>query len=395
MTAELMVILPAMALGLPAVAATLYLAVLTLLSAPLAAPPPSSRRWRFDIVVPAHNEAQVIARTVQSLQAVDWPADQLRIIVVADNCSDETALRVRELGAQVLERRDETRRGKGYALDLAFRHSLNEDWADAVVIVDADTVVSPNLLEAFAARIDAGAGAMQAHYGVLNPAASWRTLLIAIAHGAFHILRSRARERLGVSCGLRGDGWCVTHDSLRAVPYAAYSLTEDLEYGIVLGLAGRRVHYAFEADADAEMSTSAMVADTQRRRWEQGRRSLIRHRSLPLLLGALRQRSAVCLDLALDLLLPPLASVSVVVLLFLVVTGCAAFTGVLNPAWLASASLCAATLMIYVLRGWALSGVGSAGAKALLRAPLFVVWKLRGMRRGALSEWVPTQRESR
>ena len=94
-----------------------------------------------------------------------------------------------------------------------------------------------------AARIAGGAVAVQAHYGVLNPQASWRTQLITIAKGAFHIVRSRARERLGLSCGIRGNGWCVTHELLQRVPYRCFSLTEDLEYGIQLGLAGLRVGY--------------------------------------------------------------------------------------------------------------------------------------------------------
>src|SRR5205823_3666605 len=98
------------------------------------------------------------------------------------------------------------RRGKGYALAHAFEHALDDGFADAVAVVDADTSVSPNLLRAFAGRFDRGAVAAQAEYGVSNPEASWRTRLMVIALSLFHTLRSLARERLGVSAGLRGNG---------------------------------------------------------------------------------------------------------------------------------------------------------------------------------------------
>ena len=124
-----------------------------------------------------------IEGVVANLRKLDWPADGFRVLVVADNCTDSTAALARTAGAEVLERHDPARRGKGYALDFAFHTSQALGWADAVVVVDADTEVSANLLEAFAGRIDDGAKAIQAHYGVLNPQASWRTRLAGHRHG--------------------------------------------------------------------------------------------------------------------------------------------------------------------------------------------------------------------
>jgi glycosyltransferase involved in cell wall biosynthesis len=178
-------------LAIPAGLACLYLLISTLLSAALRVPARSSRRLQFDVIVPAHNEAAVIERTVASLKKIEWPADRFRVWVVADNCSDSTASLARTAGAHVWERHDTSLRGKGYALQYAFGASLGEGWANAVVVVDADAEVSVNLLEAFAARIESGAHAVQAHYGVLNPMASWRTRLITIAKASFHIVRSR------------------------------------------------------------------------------------------------------------------------------------------------------------------------------------------------------------
>ena len=58
---------------LPTLAFGAYLLLLTLLSARNAPPPGSSRRLRFDVLVPAHDEAGVIGRTLASLRALDWP----------------------------------------------------------------------------------------------------------------------------------------------------------------------------------------------------------------------------------------------------------------------------------------------------------------------------------
>lgn len=383
-------------LAVPATLSCGYLLLLTLLSAAQPTPPRSSRQLRFDVIVPAHNEAAVIARTVASLRRIDWPPERFRVLVVADNCSDDTAALARIAGADVIERSDETLRGKGYALAFAFAESRRRNWAEAVCVIDADAEASGNLLEAFAARIERGAAAVQAHYGILNPRASWRTRLITIAKASFHIARSRARERLGVSCGIRGNGWCVTHELLDQVPYQAFSLTEDLEYGITLGLAGHRVHYADEAHADAEMVSSEQTAGPQRQRWEDGRFQLIGTLTWPLLKAAITRRSAVCLDLAMDLLVLPLSYVALNVLAFGLAAILAAvmLPGAQGWLWLALAG--AASLVVYVLRGWQLSGLGRQGLADLARAPFFVLWKvLLMLRRRDRKGWVRTDREGR
>jgi cellulose synthase/poly-beta-1,6-N-acetylglucosamine synthase-like glycosyltransferase len=382
-------------LGVPAVAACLYLSVLTLLSAALPLPARSARKLRFDVIVPAHNEESVIGAVIASLKGIDWPADQFRVIVVADNCTDATAGIATAAGAHVMQRLDMEHRGKGYALDFAFKASRARCWADAVVVVDADAQVSPNILESFACRIERGEHAVQAHYGVSNTNASWRTRLLSIAKASFHIVRSRGRERLGLSCGIRGNGWAVTHEVLDQVPYKAFSLTEDLEYGIDLGMAGFRVAYADEAHSDAEMVSGEKDSRKQRQRWEQGRFQLIRTRTLPLLRTAVTTPSRVCLDLALDLLVLPVSYVylNVAVLLVLAVFAATQVPSLQIWVWLSAG--CAAAAVLYILRGWKLSGVGARGLLDLARAPFFLAWKLLVMfgKRDS-KEWVRTKREN-
>jgi cellulose synthase/poly-beta-1,6-N-acetylglucosamine synthase-like glycosyltransferase len=381
----------------PVLAASGYLLVLTLASGRRSAPPYGPPRHRFDIVVPAHDEEAGIGATVRSLQALDYPEGLRRVVVVADNCKDATADRAREAGAEVLVRTDAERRGKGYALALAFERSVDAGVADAVVVVDADTTVSPNLLRAFATRLDAGASAIQAEYGVRNPDDSWRTRLVAIAFALFNTLRCLGRERLRCSVGLRGNGMCFSVPVLREVPHQAFSIVEDLEYGIRLGLAGHRIHYAAEAEVRGDMAATADASKVQRRRWEGGRRRIARAQALPLLGRGISTRDRVLLDLGMDLATPPLATLAA-----LSVGGTA--ISVLARAWLGhflvapwvwGASL--AALVLYVARGWWLSGTGWRGLADLAYAPVYLVWKLGlALRRdGNDGAWTRTPREKK
>jgi len=381
---------------IPTTAASLYLLVLTLASGRGSVPHAATRSLFFDVIVPAHNEAAGIQRTVTNLHQLDWPADQFRVIVIADNCADETARLAREAGAIVLERHDTVNRGKGYALDYVFSWSRKDGKAAAVVVVDADSQTSANLLQAFAARLAGGSQAAQAHYGVLNTDASWRTRLMAIALGSIHKVRSRARERMGLSCGIRGNGWCVTHRLLDQIPYRAYSLTEDVEFGVDLGLAGHRIAYCDEAHVNGEMVSSESAARSQRQRWEGGRLALVRSRVPLLLRKAVTGPSAICLDLAVDLLVPPLS--------YVVLSSAAAVAVGLVSVLLSRSELpllvlglglfnCAA-LAAYVGRGWTLSGVGVQGFWDMLRVPGFIFWKLRLLAFGPkTTTWIRTRRE--
>jgi cellulose synthase/poly-beta-1,6-N-acetylglucosamine synthase-like glycosyltransferase len=347
----------------------------------------------FDIIIPAHNEEVGIAEAVRSVLAIDWPSDRFRVVVVADNCTDSTAEVAARAGAQVLVRQNAELRGKGYALTYAFGDSRQRGWAQAVVIIDADSKVSPNLLEAMAARLEHGEQAVQVHYGVSNIHASWRTRLMAIALGAFHKVRSRGRERLGVSCGVRGNGWCVTHALLEQVPFERFSLAEDVDFGIDLGMRGVRIAYADEAWCDGEMVSGGANAQSQRRRWEEGRVDILMRRTLPLLKRAVTTRSLVCLDLAIDLLILPLSYVALNAVA-LTAAGWLLVPAGSNNAWLWLGPLCCAALALYVLRGWQLSNTGMRGLLDLLRAPFFLFWKLVVMfRKRRTSEWVRTNRE--
>lgn len=387
-------------MALPALLAALYLLTLALAArVPRTPVDDAEPSLRFDVVVPAHDEEIGVGATVRNILSSDYPEHLRRVLVVADNCSDATSRAAMEAGAIVLERHDLDRVGKGYALAMAFDQVEDDDWADAVVVVDADTVVSAGLLRAFARRIEDGAEVVQAEYGVRNAETSWRTRLMVIALAIFHVLRSLGRERLGLSVGLRGNGMAFTREVLRRVPFEAFSIVEDVEYALMLGENGVRVCFAHDAWVAGEMVSQGVAARAQRLRWERGRASLARARAPGLLAAALVQRDPILLDLAIDLLIPPLSSIFVATSLATAVVSARSLaepSSTVSMIALVAWWVSMISLVVYVMRGWALSGVGLRGLTALAHAPRYLAWKIGLVLRGrtrADRRWVRTTRE--
>ena len=168
---------------------------------------------RLMIVVPSHNEELSIARCVQSLEAASGSAKN--VIVVAHNCSDATAAIAQKTGAHVEIVDDLSLAGKGHALKHGFDYAFNECGADAVMIVDADSTVSANITTEVAKRL-ANSAVVQCRYQVRNHAASWRAGLTALAFLGINVVRPRGRDRLGLSCGIFGNGFAMRKDVLES-----------------------------------------------------------------------------------------------------------------------------------------------------------------------------------
>ena len=355
------------------------------------------------VIVPAHDEALVLASTLDSLLAQDFPAECRELIVVADNCTDETAQIARARGITVLERISAEERGKGYALNfaMAYLHALPER-PDGVVIVDADTFAAPDFLTRIGqslerARDERGFGAVQGRYGVLNVGDGWRAALMAGAFDLVNHIKPLGRERLGLSAGLKGNGMAFTWPLASALPWPGGSLTEDLDYGLDLARRfGVRVAYVPEARVRAQMPTTAAQAASQRDRWERGRAGLTRERGLRLLWEGLRGRNLLLLDMAVDLLTPPLAELGALLCAWVILVGGGGVLGILPHAghWAKALGLTGAGLLVYILGGLRAAGATRAAYAALARAPFYAVWKiglrLAGRRRGP--NWVRTAR---
>lgn len=379
----------------------LYLGLLAVLARGGRLPVEGKPGPRFALLVPAHNEAARIAQTIAGLSSLNYPRHLFRIVVIADNCTDATAIAASQAGAEVIDRTNPNKRGKGYALEVGFAHILTQTDADAVVVIDADTEASPNLLSMFATHIAAGAQALQAEYGVLNVYDSLRTRLLTVALAMFHRTRSLARDRLGLSAGLRGNGMCFTRQILQRVPHQAFGLAEDVEYGLRLALSGCPVKYVADANVRAEMVSAGAGAATQRRRWEDGRADLARRMLLTLCKQAFRRRSFMLAEIALDLATPPL---SVLLALMAVGTAVAAtqlllmhdyYTTSAHLVLLSSWLLAWGGILAYAARGLQHSGLGVRALAVFAYAPVYVirnlVWRLS---HAHPTTWVRTQRES-
>jgi len=346
-------------------------------------------RQPIAIVVPAHNEASGIARTLANLRDIAGGDGAAIVVVVADNCTDDTADIARSLGARVLERQDDLRRGKGYALDFAFR-TLAREGMYAYVVIDADTVADANLLVVLRAHFAAGAPAIQTRYTVLNADQSPRTQLAELALCAFNCLRPRARHALGLSAGILGNGFALRQSVLEQVPYAATSVVEDLEYHLKLVEHGMRVHFADETAVRGEMPAAAAGQGTQRSRWEGGRLRMLRDHA-----GALARRAlsgqARFLEPLLDLLLAPLGYHTLLL----------ACLVALPLFWARALGLLGMlVLALHVAAAARVGGLSRAQlAGTLAQVPKYLVWKLLMLRTTmrasrTSTRWVRTDRET-
>lgn len=347
--------------------------------------PRASVPVRLAIIVPAHNEQELIVPCIDSLRGA------AQIYVIAHNCSDSTADRAAAAGAQILPL-DDSIGGKGIALDFGFRYALAQG-ADAVLVIDADSTVSSNLIPAVSAAFARGAEALQCRYQVANPGANHRTRLAALAFLGMDILRPLGRHRLGLSCGIFGNGFALSAATLQRVPYSPNSLVEDLEYHLHLIRAGVRVEFLNDAAVFGEMPETRTAAGSQRARWEGGRILMRRLWTRPLLAKVLRGRIALVEPL-LDLLALPLATTSALLLL-LFALGWAAHL----PAYTGYALAGSITLCAYVLISAFLGPEPAGSLLALASAPAFLFWKLLMIPRIRLAsrdgaEWVRTQRNA-
>jgi cellulose synthase/poly-beta-1,6-N-acetylglucosamine synthase-like glycosyltransferase len=326
---------------------------------------------RFAILIPAHNEERLLPSLLDNLHQLDYPRELYTIHVVADNCTDRTAEIARQDGAVAHERFDTTQLGKGYALEwLIERLWARSEVFDAILILDSDSIISPNFLSVMAARLAGGEEAIQAYYAVRDPAGSWSASLRAIALAALHFLRPLARSVLGASTGLKGNGMVFAADIIKQYRWPA-SLTEDIEYHMSLILDGRRVTFAPDAVVWAEMPSSLAASQTQNVRWERGRQEMVRNYVPRLLKAAAVRRSFLLLDAAIEQLIPPFSIVAGATVI------CLLLAGLLQDRvglWVALSLL--AGQAAYTLAALSLSRLPARVYQALLYVPVFIGWKI-------------------
>lgn len=356
-------------------------------------------RSRFLIVIPAHDEEGTIAATVRSCLGLNYDPSHYAIYVIADNCTDATAARAAEAGALVVERTDATLRSKGHALEFFFTEIPEGNPTaghDATVLIDADTVVDPNLLNVFDQTLGEGKDWIQGYYTVSNPDASWRTRMMTFAFSLANGVWMLGMDRLGLGVGLKGNGMCFSSAGLRRIPWRAHGLVEDMEFALTLRAAGERVRFEPSARVYGEMvSRGGAGAASQRRRWEAGRRSL-RSKFAGLLFRStvLGRYSRACYIF--DLFFPPLSTLALGLLLVSTVHVVA-----LPWAHLAGASrqlLPVHCVMVGILAAYAVSpilvmGLPTSYLASLLALPYYMAWKIVVALGRTPRSWIRTPRE--
>ncbi len=377
-------------------AATLYLLLLLGAAATQRSSPRLSRGnsglSRFLILIPAHDEESCIEDALRSLWRLDYPRHCFDVLVIADNCSDDTAVLARRSGARVYERNDRSSSGKGHALAWALSRLMGEqDTADAVVFLDADCEVSSNLLTAIDSRLRGGARAVQVNYVVGNPGESWSSGLRYAAFALINTVRPLGKSRVALSCGLLGTGMAFTRDLLDRLPWDAISLAEDGEYHMRIVEAGERVVFVPEAVVCSPMPTSLGAARNQQLRWEGGRWDLVRRWTPRLLRSGLSYRDLSRVHTALEPLVPPqsLLAASNVILL-----GLSALLRSRAAVGLALANLVAQ--VGFILGGLVLVRAPVQVYRSLALAPILVIWKValqfRILAGHGAQGWVRTER---
>jgi cellulose synthase/poly-beta-1,6-N-acetylglucosamine synthase-like glycosyltransferase len=290
------------AAGIMAVPAMVFLLALVRRSAAPVAGADDGQLRRLLFLVSAHNEEVLIGECVRSLVGVDYPADRLLVVVIANNCSDRTAERARAAGARVLERTDPVREGKPYALAWALERLRDEPY-DTCVIVDADSIAEPGFARGVNALGPLGENGAQAYFATWNEEETWLTLLAGVFARAKYEVLYPVKDRAGLNCPLTGNGMIFSANPLKRDGWTAFSLTEDCELYADYTIKGRRIFFASGARLLSQEVRALRQGKSQRERWIRGRRAALR-RYAPLLLRSNRIGWLQKLDAVLELGLP-------------------------------------------------------------------------------------------
>jgi cellulose synthase/poly-beta-1,6-N-acetylglucosamine synthase-like glycosyltransferase len=300
-------------------------------------------RPRIAVIVPAHNESAGLLPTLGDVKRQLFPGD--RLLVVADNCVDDTAAVAIAAGAEVVDRHDPTRLGKGYALDFGVRH-LASDPPALVIVVDADCRLAEDTLGRLATSCVMTGRPVQ----MLNLMTTPNESLInhQVAEFAWRVknwLRPLGLCALGLPCQLMGTGMAFPWDVIRSADLANGWIVEDLKLGLDLSLAGHPPLFCPSARVTSAFPSSVAGAASQRKRWEQGHITMVLKLAPRFVYLAVARRNWALLALTLDLAVPPLSLLAILVVGVFVATGMAALFGFSSAPLVASA----ASLLAFVL----------------------------------------------
>jgi cellulose synthase/poly-beta-1,6-N-acetylglucosamine synthase-like glycosyltransferase len=354
-------------------------------------PPDREPTTRSVVVIPAHDEELSIGCTLAQIQASTDMA--FRVLVIADNCTDTTAAIARASGAEVIERIDPDRRGKGYALAFARAH-LAASPPETVLVIDADTVPDIYALERLADCATRTGRPVQAAYFI--EAGSSATSLGRFSAMAFYVknvVRQLGLARIGAPAILTGSGMAFPWSIFEEMPLETGHVTEDLMLGVWCSLAGRAPVFDPDAIVRGEASSDKGTS-IQRRRWESGFLATALEYVPQLLVYGLRRRDGGLLWLALHLSTPPL-------LLLLAVDTLA--VGALLPVALLSGQILPLILLVSLVTAVLAAVLVAASWHGrqltfadMIAVPPYIVWKIALSIRTLVkrdTSWIRTSRE--
>lgn len=370
----------------PGLVAALHLGVMAVASIFYRAP-----RWqgepphiRFLVVIPAHNEELLLGRTLDAINADKRDGDQ--VLVVDDRSTDRTGEIALAHGAVVLTRVEGEEPGRAPARQAAIRRSAEMEW-DAMVMVDADSVIERGFFTECEQALGAGAVALQAR----SEAARGSRLVDQAALASFAIqgvTLPRGREVLHAPVRLRGTGMVLRRDVLERLDFRAKA-SEDLQVSLDLVQEGVRTRHVERARLRSANADSWKIASTQKQRYEAGRMAAARE-FVPKML---RCRSWAGLEAAWFLVSPPFATAAGLAVLG---TLLALLVGAWPVVWVGCGAVALLALAFAVAAVQA--RVGWRVLLALAVAPFYVAWKL-GVQikallglRGGLKEFGATER---
>jgi cellulose synthase/poly-beta-1,6-N-acetylglucosamine synthase-like glycosyltransferase len=257
------------------------------------------------VIVPAHNESTGVVPTITDIKPQLWPGD--RLIVVADNCSDDTAAAATAAGAEVVLRNDLTKIGKGYALGYGISH-LESDPPDFVVFIDADCRIQSDMIGRLKEVCQHKQRPVQACF--LMKAPEGVTVDHSFAEFAW-ILKNWVRplglRYLNCPVQLMGTGMIFPWQVIHGAPLASGNLVEDMKLGLDLAAVGKAPYFFPFVIGTSEFPVSDKGTNSQRQRWVQGHIATILGMTPRLLFLAIKRRNLDLLVLALDLAVPPLS----------------------------------------------------------------------------------------
>lgn len=229
---------------------------------------------RFGVLIAARNEQAVLPYLLQSIREQDYPRELVRVFVVADNCTDDTALAAERAGATVWRRFDRERIGKGYALAYLLEHmekSGQTEGIDAFLVFDADNLLCPDYLRQISRMYTQGFAAFHGYRNTKNFGDSWISSGYGVwfLHDSIHL--NTARMALGTTCAVSGTGFGFTKELLEQCGgWRFFTLTEDVEFDTWCATHGVRIGFCREAMLYDEQPVTLCQSWTQRIRWVQG-----------------------------------------------------------------------------------------------------------------------------